>query len=367
MEKQLSGCQIQASAAFATWFSDAKAGDRFFLSGAAGTGKTWLINRLMRIMNLNPVVMAPTNKACRVLESKGIAAVTIHSALYYPPNILQDEYGNIVLDFEYEGMKTSADLIVIDEVSMIGNKVGDDIDRMLNECLLPVLLVGDVHQLPPVADTQWVGKPDYEMIELLRQDMHIAPHIIELATAIRKGEMGDLHLCNYTDLSIQRKPTIEDIQDADIILTRTHATRRAITKRKRASKGYDNYMYINFGEPLMILMNDYKYGFYNGQELVFNHFSFGKETVICKEPPHDYVRHIPADKYVFEDLSDPDSYRNSNYTFGYATTVHKAQGSEWDTVLLLDVDNRHPAETKEEYRQWLYTAVTRAKKRLIIA
>lgn len=365
MEKQLSNCQAKASIAFADWFFDAKAGDRFFLSGAAGTGKTWLINHLMKTMNLNPVIMAPTNKACRVLKSKGIHAVTIHSALYYPPHVYQNKDGSIVLDFEYEGMKTGANLIVIDEVSMIGNKVGDDIDRMLSECLLPILLVGDVHQLPPVADTQWVGKPDYEMTELLRQDMYIAPNIIKLATSIRENKLDDLDLCNYPDLSIQRKYTIEDVLEADIILTRTHASRRAITKRKRENREYSNYMYINFGEPLMILRNDYKRSFYNGQELIFDHMN--EDYIVCRELPHNYVRYIPVKKYVFEDLFDPSSYRNSNYTFGYATTVHKAQGSEWDTVLLLDVDNRHPTETKEEYRRWLYTAVTRAKKRLIIA
>lgn len=365
MEAQLSVCQVNASLAFTSWFSGAKPGDRFFLSGAAGTGKTWLINHLVKTMNLRPIVLAPTNKACRVLEQKGIAAITIHSAIYYPPTVYNDEDGSIVLDFEYEGMKTTADLIIIDEVSMIGSKVGADIDRTLEECKLPVLLVGDIHQLSPVADTQWVGAPDYEMKKVLRQNMHTAPNIISLATSYRMNCMSDLDFCDFPDLVIKRRYSAKDLLEADMILTRTHASRRTVIKRKRMIQGYTSYYDTHYNEPFIILMNDYRNGFYNGQELVFDHEL--EDFLACREISHNQYRYIPKDQYVFEDFNDPDSYRNSNYTFGYAITVHKAQGSEWDTVLLLDVANRHPAETDEEYRRWMYTAMTRAKKKLIIA
>ena len=52
------------------------------------------------------------------------------------------------------------------------------------------------------------------------------------------------------------------------------------------------------------------------------------------------------------------------FDFGYAVSVHKSQGSEWDKIIL--IEERNSYQSDEEYARWLYTAVTRASKGLVI-
>lgn len=360
----LSKCQRKALDEITKWWLNAKANDQFFLSGAAGTGKTWLIQYLCTKLLLKPIVFAPTNKACRVLEKNNIPATTIHSALYYPPKVSKNKDGEISLNFEYQGIRTNASIVIIDEVSMIGLKVGKDISRMLKECKLPILLIGDIHQLPPVNDVQWAKYPNYEMKTLLRQSLQNAPNIINLATKFRENKIADLDCIKTKDLVVKRIYSNNDILDADIILTRTHAIRRYIISKKRRLLQLSD---IQHGEPIFILKNDYRHRIFNGQEFKFHHRTNNTIAITDDEFDDPNIHIMDISHYIIEDLYDREAHKLANYTYGYATTVHKSQGSEWDTVLLLESCNRHPNETSEEYRKWMYTAITRAKKKLIIA
>ena len=358
MSQQLTNDQVYATELIKAWWQNAKPLDKFFLSGAAGTGKTWLIDHMIREYGWTPLVVTPTNKAAQVLQKKGINAITIHSAIYYPPIVSVDESGELELQFDYEGVKFKSNLLIIDEISMVGREVGLDIERGLSEAQLPLLAVGDIHQLPPVKDVRWIGEPDYELTQVVRHDNEI----LNFASKIRltKGRLEDLDLCESDTFSIKRKMTHKDVLNADIILCRTHARRRKLIQQKRFLLGFNSGRYAFHpvpGEKLHVLVNDYKKGLFNGEEVIY-------------EPPYlinGYKKVRVPTEYVFEDLNDPDSYKHANLTFAYATTVHKAQGSEWDNVILTDIENRHPNETPEEYKQWLYTGATRARKRLILA
>ena len=349
---RLTSGQTEAISAVRHWYFNSEPGDIFFLSGAAGTGKTMLIDYMIRQFGWKALVITPTNKAAQVLIQKGVQAITIHSAIYYPPTTYIDDNGDLELNFEYEGLKYHANVLIIDEVSMVGQKIGDDIMQALYSAKLPVLAVGDIHQLPPVKDVRWIGTPDYELTEVMRHDSEI----LKLATMIRTTNQFDLDLCELPGLAIKRKISDEDMLAADMILCRTHVRRCSIIKKKRKLLGM-HPLRPSPGEPLFVVMNDYGRGLYNGEEVIYQppNFINGLKRV-----------GIP-DGYIIESLKDPNSFRQSNLAFGYANTVHKAQGSEWGNVIVTDIENRHPNETYSEYKQWLYTACTRAREKLILA
>ena len=114
------------------------------------------------------------------------------------------------------------------------------------------------------------------------------------------------------------------------------------------------------GEPVLCLKNAPEDGVYNGGVYTLTRdFRDGDRTIFVQVQG----REREIERVRFEGMRDALDYEreNTKFTYGYALTVHKAQGSEWDNVLLMD-----EYSMDEHRKEWLYTVITRAAKRIVV-
>lgn len=260
-------------------------------------------------------------------------------------------------------------LLVIDECSMVDERLGKDVLNLG----VPILVLGDPAQLPPVAAGAGyftAAKPDILLTEIHRQAAD-SP-IIAMASRVRLGQSLD-----YGDYG-QGCGVVENVApqewlDADQILCWKNVTRKAINARVRTLKGHEGFL-PNPGEKLVCLRNSREEGLLNGSLW---------ETIESRDDPKGStfrlrVRSLDDDAndrrelqatvhkhHFMEDGAEPmDMYERmeaNEFDFGYALTVHKAQGSQFDDVVLMDECFSRDIRTK-----WLYTGITRAAKRIRI-
>ena len=192
---ELTADQERAKNLIAEWFFN---GDqlKFVLAGYAGTGKTFLINHVVKYTlglkaGSEAAFVSPTGKAATVLAQGGTVAGTVHSLIYIrdEDDFDVNEDGEIVqserkLSFhKREGIDEKIRLIIIDEASMINEEVLHDLLSFNVKCLFS----GDGAQLPPVSgNCPLLRNPNYTMMEIVRQAADNP--IIQLATMARKGE-----------------------------------------------------------------------------------------------------------------------------------------------------------------------------------
>jgi exodeoxyribonuclease-5 len=159
---------------------------------------------------------------------------------------------------------------------------------------------------------------------------------------------------------------------ADQVLVGTNRTRRRYNQRLRELKGFDA-AYPQAGDKLVCLRNDPTKGLLNGS--LWKVMTSSRETVkpginLLVSPEEDDpdrgVAKIKLLKAAFEnpeaDIPWQQKKRFDDFDYGYALTVHKAQGSQWDEVVLFD----ESFAFKDTRQRWLYTAITRAAERLTV-
>ena len=372
---EFSAEQDRALKAVSKWL---KAGDRqvFRLFGYAGTGKTTLAQHFAEGVDGNVLFAAFTGKAAQVLRSKGAAkASTIHSLIYRPKGeeeIEDEETGvkNVSPTFSLnrKSVVSDAKLIVIDECSMVDEALGQD----LLSFGTPVLVLGDPGQLPPVKGGGYFTEyePDFMLEEVHRQARDNP--IVDLAQRVREGRsimIGDYgaaaKVISKTDV------TTELVLSADQVLVGTNRTRRRYNERLRELKGFEGPI-PQAGDKLVCLRNDTAKGLLNGSlwtvtsaprsvkpamNLLIRAEDEGIDRVSAK---------VKVLKAVFEtpdaEISWQIKRRHDDFDYGYALTVHKAQGSQWDNVVLFDESYAF----REHSQRWLYTAITRAAETLTI-
>lgn len=350
----------------------------FYLAGAAGVGKTALVRALVGI----DYHVAPTGKAAHVLRRKGVdGAMTLHKLLYSPAgesseeiDRLREQYAAATsqddrdrLMLEIAAAKTRARptfrvnpdsaahgaTVAVDECSMVGDRMMADLVAIARR----VLWIGDPYQLPPVRDASpFVGRrPDAELVEIIRQQA--GSPIIRLATGIRRGDYDHvIDLPDGADVNAQgavyvwrgRRPPPEVFTDADVIIVYRNETRRRFNERMRAVRGFSGDM-PEPDERVVVLRNDYDAGVWNGG--VYTLRGYRAEGADLDDDAGAYPE-VPI--WLGSDPRDcPRDMVPVDY--GYAMTCHKMQGSEADRVCLY-------AENWD--RSWLYTAVTRARRRV---
>jgi exodeoxyribonuclease-5 len=131
----------------------------------AGTGKTGLVTHLGGLHS-GVQYVASTGKAASVLRQRGAEnATTIHSLLYGAPEVLKNKAGRNNLRWVKRTEPISASLIVADECSMIDSRLALD----LLDTGIPLLVTGDLMQLPPVNGAPFFTEPDFELTEIHRQ------------------------------------------------------------------------------------------------------------------------------------------------------------------------------------------------------
>ena len=347
----LTPMQVEAAAQIAKRMK--RPAERFVLHGLAGTGKTTVLAQIAK-RNPGAILCTLTGKAASVLSRKtGAPAQTLHSVLYQLKGKGEDERGrkqlywkNKVADGSFRRIN-----ILLDECSMIDDRLAEDIFRTG----ATVIACGDPGQLPPVRGTQFFSEADFTLTEIHRQAQE-SP-IIRQAHAVRATGRYE---ADGPDFRIARRGAEADMLAADVVLCWTNRTRDAANARLRALKG----MWMatpQAGERVVCLKNNPPLGLFNGAVYTTAEpFLEGDRSIVLKRD-NDTIT-IPNTVFRgVESALDPEEEAQGYFDYGYAITVHKSQGSEWDNVVLIDEYPERP-----DRRHWLYTGITRAAKRLLI-
>ena len=372
---QFSPQQDEALKAVARWL---KAGrpQIFRLFGYAGTGKTTLAKHFAEQVDGDVQFAAFTGKAAQVMRYRGaVNARTIHSLIYRPKGeeeAVDEVTGKTSMTPTFALNRQSpiskAKLVIVDECSMVDEPLAKD----LLSFGAPVLVLGDPGQLPPISGAGYFteAEPDFLLTEIHRQARDNP--IIRLALDVREGRefmRGDYGAAQVIG---RDEVTQELVLDADQVLVGTNRTRRRYNMRLRELKGF-SAVYPQAGDKLVCLRNDPAKGLLNGS--LWTTMSSAKETVKPginllvtpeEDDPERGVAKIKLLKAQFEipdaDIPWATKKRYDDFDYGYALTVHKAQGSQWNSVVLFD----ESFAFKDMRQRWLYTAVTRAAERLTV-
>ena len=426
-----SDIQAQAIAAIRQWFQNRTDEQQVFrLCGFAGTGKSTVLKFAIDDLGLSPhaedrpgVVTATfTGKAALVLRRKGTPARTIHSLIYSVIEATEEEveeaqkriaqaeidarhltgFDRTAAEAAIEAMRqtlrdmkkprfalnpdspaASAKLIVLDEVSM----VGDEMARDLMSFERPILVLGDPGQLPPIKGEGAFTKdaPDIMLTEIHRQAAESA--IIRLATMAREGQ--PIGFGQYDDHAWKMRMadvTPDQALRGGQVICGKNTTRFQLNNALRRAAGFGGtFLPTGPSEKIICLKNQSDLGLINGMFLsladIADEGSQYFSAVVTDEdgthvgPPARNGRpgRLRIYKGHFEDhvALDPnrhdrdwrDKKKLTEATFGWAITCHKAQGSQWENVVVWD-DGLGRSE--QDRRRWLYTAITRAERGLVI-
>ena len=362
--------QRQAIKAIKAWFRSADG--EFLLDGAPGTGKTTTVGLAIDLLGIDPahvVFGAYTAKAARQMAAHGMdGATTLHSLLYRPE---LDEHGRIVgwHRNDYAPPLRSAKLVVVDECSMVSEALADDIRSFKK----PILVLGDVlGQLPPI---EGLGaftnrEPDFRLTELHRtaEDSPIARLVwrARQGASLPRGGPPEARVAPLDDAAWA------EITDADNqVICGKHTTRQAVIRRCRARHGFTGAM-PTVGEPLICCRNDYYQGLVNGDIAVLWRITendpalewFKADLLVEGEERTG----IAISRALFktagsETLQVPvPGRRVALFDWAYAITAHKAQGSEFPSVVV--IDDQFARWDRDLRRRWLTTALSRASERL---
>jgi len=374
--------------------------DYKLVGGYAGTGKTHLIphlrheiyNKIGRGYDIS--FCAFTGKATSVLATRLREADalydtdfigTIHSLMYQPIYRI-DKAGKKVVYGWKRKLEIPGDLIIIDESSMINKEIWSD----LGSYGVPIIAFGDHGQLPPVGeDFYLMKKPNYVLKEIHRQALDNP--IINLSMIVRNNGAipYGVHSPGVFKLSWHEKKCREifeatDFNDEVIALCGMNKSRVLINNMVRKKIGFDSADPYP-GERLICLKNNYNTKVMNGQLgtlmwlLPFseNMYSATIEMDDYNDNYNGLVHNCCFGKENYQDsLGDIDFKKIQAglkgtgfdgvdfFDFGYAISVHRAQGSDWKKVILFEERSRYWDD--DYFRRWLYTGVTRAKEKLFV-
>lgn len=358
---------------------------RFY--GYAGVGKTTVAKRFKSFGSV--LYVAPTNKAAGVLASKDCApAITVHQGLYTPRTdaklladylalVTRQEAGDVSpvtaakvrelerliqkmrpeFDINPENIIKSMDLVLVDEASMVDEEMARDL--LANARRLIVL--GDPAQLPPVKGPSALMQeaPDVELTQIHRQAA--GSPVLALATAIRTGAPFDA----------PRESRAAALATADMVICWRNRTRGELNAELRALRGFSG-QHAQVGETLIAQRThrNKKRGcalagagtLWRVDALRFDPKAPG-QTHYCLsligQPAVKTEAWVPDATLRGEPVPVRAAAWMGHFEFGYAITCHKAQGSQWGKVAIVD---EMPADDAELQRRWLYTAVTRAER-----
>lgn len=363
------------------------------ISGYAGTGKSTLVRFIIQALDVEEdkvCYAAFTGKAAEVLRKKGNKNVsTLHRLLYdHIPRAAGGFFRRPKPYLDYT-------IVVVDEVSMAPKTLMD----LLLSHQVYVIALGDPFQLPPIdkdEDNHLLDRPHVFLDEIMRQAAE--SEIIQLTMKIRNQEPIDYMKGNEVQVINKQELNTGMLLWADQILTATNAKRHAVNNQMRSLLGRGPEP--EDGDKVICLRNYWDDLSINGDPLVNG--TIGTLTNSF-QTWRDIPRWIRSDIHRFDVLQadfsvDGDIFEGTEmdrkmimggekccdwrlayqlgrlkprygeivpkeFAYGYAITGHKAQGSEWDKVLVLE--ESFPFQ-KEEHARWLYTCCTRASEKLVL-
>ncbi len=370
--------QTAAIRGIVEWYKSGS--QEFYIAGYAGVGKSTVaaaaIEELKGKCGVKHVrTAAYTGKAASVLRKKGVPdAQTIHSLIYAP--VEDEESGELRFVVSEESPAADADLIVLDECSMVNKEIADDLRYFGKK----TLIMGDPGQLPPInGDGDFTNRePDVFLREIHRQAAD-SP-IIELATLARQGKPMpkgyDKAGVRVLPLTKETQPMIyrEDTQP----ICGLNRVRWAYNLRIRKLRGFEGSL-PQVGERVICCRNNQKEGLFNGgmgtlRKIASEHGKLPGTLLIDVDMEDLQKRstNLLVDPYLFQKhytngesqkLALPKGFpRLDEYDLGYLLTAHKAQGSSWDDVTVID----DSACFRENRNNWLYTSLTRAERGLTV-
>ena len=346
----------------------------FIILGGAGSGKTTLIRALAEhrpVKSFGVVVCAPTGKAaCNLTDRTGLRARTVHSALGKVPD---DDFLDEKINWSY------TDLVVVDEASMLTLEMLAGILAVVHPACR-VVLIGDPHQLLSVGpgnvlpDLLALDVPNIRLSSFHRQadrESALAHNVREFGTC---WSLNDLHF----DKSFQFIPLTEDgairncICRGGINLYRLGADVQILSPYNRSgllsSDGLNvvfreqlnpataentiKDVFFRSGDRVIILQNDWAQEVCNGDIGTYYHKAADGMLLYGVACNRDRIAAWGGEK------ANP----LSRLRLAYTITIHKAQGSEYDTVVL----PLSKSFASMLHRNLLYTAISRAKRRVVI-
>ena len=368
------------------------------IAGYAGAGKSTLVRFIIEELKTYGVKETDvcfacfTGKAAQVLLKKGNKnVITLHKLLY---KSIPKESGGFV---RIPNPSIPYKIVVVDEVSMAPKTLMD----LLFKHNVYVICLGDPFQLPPVdkkEDNHLLDAPHIFLDEIMRQAQE--SEIIQLSMAIRENRPIEAFQGKEVQILNKEELNTGMLTWADQILVATNATRVSINTQMR--------QLLNFGEKpqdgdKIICLRNYWDCFSDNEEpLVNGTIGILKNSFLTKRYLPNIVKSIDGlshiDLIMGDFISDSGMYFHSlemdkkmidigefsldwktvyqlnrnpktrdipplEFTYGYAITCHKAQGSEWDKVLV--IEEKFPFD-KIEHARWLYTAVTRSSEKLVL-
>jgi exodeoxyribonuclease-5 len=336
----------------------------FRLFGYAGTGKTTLAKHIADGVDGKVLFAAFTGKAAQVMRGKGChSASTIHSLIYKTR-----DSGEEVPSFDLwdEAPASKAKLIVIDECSMVDAELGRD----LMSFDVPVLVLGDPAQLPPIQGGGFFteAEPDAMLTEVHRQAQD--DPIVRLSMEVREGQYLEPGVYGETQVVLKADLDPARVLEADQVLVGRNATRRAYNMRMRERRGFVGTMPAS-GDKLVCLRNNRRKGLFNGGLWSVKESPTTKRDILNMrlQPEDDGSKRavkvsVRSECFTgaIEGLDWQLRKRYDEFDYGYVLTVHKAQGSQWDDVVLFD----ESFAFQDSRERWLYTGITRAAKRLTV-
>jgi exodeoxyribonuclease-5 len=417
--------QAAAIRAIVDWYQHRTQYQQVFrLFGYAGSGKSTITAHAIEALGLSiepdegrwisrVLFAAFTGKAALVMTRKGTPASTIHSLIYRVSEATAEEVERVEKDLATlrntlggmgpaerifaetqirrlelrladihkpqfvlndQSMVREADLIVLDEVSMVGTEMAMDLLAFGK----PILVLGDPGQLPPIKGTGAFTEatPDVMLTEIHRQAGESA--IIRLATLAR--ECQPIPHGAYDDL-VWKMPRHQvlpaQMLNGGQVICGRNATRLQLNAAMKHAAGFPAVYPEGRGEKIICLKNRHDLGLVNGMFVSLsdlqdeNHLAF--TAAVTTEDGTTVQGRQRFYKGHFDDhvVPDPERARRDwrdvrrlvETTWGYAITCHKAQGSQWPNVIVYDDGYGH---TAEERARWLYTAITRAERGLVI-
>ncbi|MFC1653386.1 ATP-dependent RecD-like DNA helicase [Patescibacteria group bacterium] len=355
------------------------------VGGYAGVGKTTLISLFRKILHkknskLKVAFCSFTGRAARVLSQnlKSESALqdkdfvgTIHSLIYSP--VLNDKQQIVGWKLK-EDLKF--DLIVIDEASMVNKKIWQD----LSSFDLPILAVGDHGQLPPIEGKfNLMENPKIKLEKIHRQAennpiIKVSMYARETGVIPTKRFGDGVEKIGKDDFDSQEKVEglLRHYSSDMIVLCGYNNTRIKLNSAVRNFLGFESPL-PQKGDRVICLKNNHQKGIYNGMLGYVNSIDLGRKDWLNAEIRMDddeslYFGEVYADQFGHEKSYNFTKNRSKAlgdlFDFGYALTVHKAQGSQARKVVVFE--ERFRQMDDEMWRRWLYTAVTRAEEELFV-
>lgn len=381
----------------------------FEITGPAGSGKTSIIYGLVERLGLDikkdVLFLALVGQAAFVMRTKGLNAQTIHSAIMAAHAVgVKDVEGKFVLDENGKNLTytewTSKSELALSEIKKMklvvvdeGSMVTKDLRQHILNLGLPVIVLGDLDQLPPVfGEPAFLQQPDVKLTKVERQAGDSA--ILQLADMARNREeipLGIYGAKNEGKVISQGEVTDKMLMDADIIICGTNKMRNIINSRVREIYGFKGFL-PNVGEKIVFRKNNWNaktlegIPITNGLQVTVDKTYYENLAYTAKKEYDnlfviDALPNVPGVMCPFKQVKlDRDYFiqgctsdkmnkmggyskfsKGEKAEFGYAITCHMSQGSQYKKVLIFEEVLNY-----QLHHKWLYTAITRAVEEVIL-